>query len=119
MKTYSQFMTELLEATKTKRKSFNAEWKKKHDAFMADWKKKHDAYLAKAAAFKWGEPKPLNTSHEGEYSITSEDGRFVITSQLTYGGNFTFRLRDKVRPHNNWNNLSSLEDAKSQAMDYI
>ena len=60
MKTYSQFMTELLEATKTKtkRKSFDSA------AFNAEWKKNHDAYLAKAAAFKWGEPKPLNTSHE-------------------------------------------------------
>ena len=115
MKTYSQFMTELLEATKTKtkRKSFDSA------AFNAEWKKNHDAYLAKAAAFKWGEPKPLNTSHEGEYSITSKDGRFVITSQLTYGGNFTFRLRDKVRPHNNWNNLPSLEDAMTTALDYI
>lgn len=115
MKTYSQFMTELLEATKTKtkRKSFDSA------AFNAEWKKKHDAFMAKVAAFKWGEPKPLKSTHEGEYSITSEDGRFVITSQLTYGGNFTFRLRDKVRPHNNWNNLPSLEDAMDTALSYI
>ena len=119
MKTYSQFMTELLEATKTKRKSFIAEWKKKHDAFMADWKKEHDAFMARVAAFKWGKPKPLKSGENGEYSVTSEDGRFVITTQLTYGGNFVFRLVDKKNPNNTWNILPSLEDAKDQAMDSI
>ena len=102
MKTYSQLILELLEATATKRKPFDA-----------------NDYKAKVAAFKWSKPKPLKMGYKGEYLITSEDGRLVIIRQFTYGGEVTFRMFAKKDPNNTWNNLPSLADAKSQAMDYI
>lgn len=72
-----------------------------------------------ATTIKWSKPKSLGSGYKGEYSIKSEDGRFVIFRRATYGGGFSFMLVDKKRKDNIWNNLPSLKDAKDTALDYI
>ncbi len=73
----------------------------------------------KATTIKWSKPKSINSGHKGEYIVKSEDGRFVIYRQATYGGGFSFALIDKKNRDNTWNNLPSLKDAKDTALDYI
>ena len=73
----------------------------------------------KATTIKWSKPKSINSAHKGEYIVTSEDGRFAIYRQATYGGGFSFALRDKKIRDNTWNNLPSLKDAKLTALSYI
>ena len=85
--------------------------------------KSFENYISKAKVTKinWLKPKSSKSGQQGEVTITSQDGRFVIIKQLTYGGNFTYRLVDKKFPsgENNWNNLPSLKDAKDQALEYV